>query len=226
MATNGSASPRPSAANTSTDPASGNSKAVPSAAPRNGPAHGVATKAASAPAPKLPAGRVPPLTAGHAEQADEVEGDGDAEQHQQHDRARVLQLERPAGRAAAGADRQQRHPERAGAEDGARRIGERIAPRLALVAAASRQMQRLDRQDREHARHQVEQDPAGDRAQHRQQQRVRAELGERLAARRDDAGRGGQLEPAAVAQREHGRELPWAARPCAAARRPAGRPSG
>ena len=42
----GSARPRPKPANTSRAPAAGSSRAVPSAAPRNGPAQGVATKAA------------------------------------------------------------------------------------------------------------------------------------------------------------------------------------
>ena len=64
MATNGRASPRPSAAKTSDRPGSGSSKAVPSAAPRNGPAHGVATNAASTPVPKLPAGCARPPSTG------------------------------------------------------------------------------------------------------------------------------------------------------------------
>ncbi len=60
----GIANPNPRAAKTMIEPASGSSKAVPSATPRNGPAQGVATKAASAPVPKLPAGRAPPASTG------------------------------------------------------------------------------------------------------------------------------------------------------------------
>ena len=60
----GSPRPKPSAANTATEPAGGKSSAVPSAAPRNGPAQGVATKAASAPVPKLPAGCASPPSTG------------------------------------------------------------------------------------------------------------------------------------------------------------------
>ena len=64
IARNGIASPSPSAANTSNEPWGGSSSAVPSAAPRNGPAQGVATNAASAPVAKPPLGRARPASTG------------------------------------------------------------------------------------------------------------------------------------------------------------------
>ena len=44
------------------------------------------------------------------EQAGKAQGDGGDQQQQQQDHARVLKLERPAGRRAAGPQRQQRPP--------------------------------------------------------------------------------------------------------------------
>ena len=81
----------------------------------NGPVQGVATKAASAPVPKPPAGCAAPAEHRKLEQAEQVGGDGGRQQQQQQDRARILQLERPAGRGAAGADQQQDRAKRAGA---------------------------------------------------------------------------------------------------------------
>ena len=56
---NGSASPKPSPANTASACAVGSTSAAPSAPAMNGPVHGVATNAASAPVAKLPS--APPL---------------------------------------------------------------------------------------------------------------------------------------------------------------------
>ncbi len=80
---------------------------MPSAAPRNGPAQGVATKAASAPVPKLPPGIMLAGQHRQLERPQQVERDRRRQQQQDDGRARILQLERPAGRAPAGADRQQ-----------------------------------------------------------------------------------------------------------------------
>ena len=64
-------------------------------------------------------------------------------------------------------------------------------------------MQRLDREDREYARHQVEQHPADQRAEQRQQHGAHADLAHRLAAARHRAWHRFERQAAPVAQREH-----------------------
>ena len=83
---------------------------MPSAAPRNGPAQGVATKAASAPVAKLPVGRASPPSTGRSKARSRLSVIAGGEQHQDRICARVLQLERPARRASPGADREQQTP--------------------------------------------------------------------------------------------------------------------
>ena len=62
--------------------AGGSRSAVPSAAPRNGPAQGVATKAASAPVQSCRVGQRPPADRRHLEQPAEVQRDRRREQQQ------------------------------------------------------------------------------------------------------------------------------------------------
>ena len=137
---NGSASPKPSAANTSTDPAAGSSSAVPSAAPRNGPAQGVATKAASAPVPKLPAGRALPPSTGSSNRPSRLAVIATASSSRSMIVRGSCSWNAQPACAPAGADREQRDAERAGADDRPRRIGQRIAtaPRAASPPARDR----------------------------------------------------------------------------------------
>ena len=75
---NGSASPSPSPANTASAAGQGSTSAAPSAAPMNGPVHGVATNAASAPvanAPPAPPALLTKRGAGELEQPGKVERD-------------------------------------------------------------------------------------------------------------------------------------------------------
>ena len=187
---------------------------MPSAAPRNGPAQGVATKAASAPVPKLPLGLR--LAAEHRqlERAQQVERDRGGEQQQDEDRARVLQLERPARRASAGADRQQRRAEQPGADHRARRIGQ--AHRAALRARRRPTRARCSafsaRIGKTHGIR-LSSSPPGQRAEHREQDRVEPKLADR--PRRPPAPRPGtalNLEAAPVAEREHAATAPPARR--------------
>ena len=102
---------------------------------------------------------------GQFEQPQQVQGDRGREQQQDDDGARVLQLERPAGRTATGANREQQRAEQPGADHRAAGVSERITPRATLVAARLGEMQRLQGEDREDARHQVEQHAADQRAE-------------------------------------------------------------
>jgi hypothetical protein len=139
--------------------------------------------AARAPVPKLPAGCARPPRVGNSkarsrlsviatasrqfEGAQQVERDRDGEQEQQHDRSRVLQLECPARGCTRSPQRQQGCAESSSANNRARRIGERIRARVRRTAPRARQVQGLERENREDARHQVEQDPSRERAKHR-----------------------------------------------------------
>ena len=132
----------------------------------NGPVQGVATKAASAPVAKAPVRplRQPSAERGQLEQSGEVEGDGGDEQKQEQDHPRILELEGPADRRPSGPDREQQGAEREAGEDGAGRVGERLAPGGAFLAAGAGEAQRLEAEDREDAGHDVEQQAAEQRA--------------------------------------------------------------
>ena len=68
--------------------------------------------------------------------------------------------------------------------------------------------------------------PARQRAEHRPPQSCRVQRADRDAAARNLAGRGRELEAAAVAQRQHAGEVARARRACASARRPTCRRRG
>ena len=112
----------------------------------------------------------------------EFDDPGQAETHreqqigEQRDDHRRLQLEPPADRGAAGAQRQQEPAERGEADDNARGIGEAV-PALLGAMHRDRDSQQLQRQDREDARHQVQ-----DRAAEKRQQQRLPPAGNRLAA--------------------------------------------
>ncbi|KAG0745436.1 hypothetical protein G6F24_015901 [Rhizopus arrhizus] len=77
----------------------------------------------------------------------------------------MLQLEADADRVA---DRAQAHHQRADhreRDQHAQRVPERMAARALRAFATLRQAQHLQRQDRQHARHQVQHQAAGQRQQ-------------------------------------------------------------
>ncbi len=149
---NGKARPSPRAANTSTDPAGGSRSAVPKAAPRNGPAHGVATNAASAPVPKPPAGRIAPPSTGTSSRPIRFAVIAGREQQQQHDRPWVLQLERPTRLRPRCPNCEKRDPKRAGPDHRADRVRKTVRPRVLFIFPGAGEVQRLQCQDRKHAR--------------------------------------------------------------------------
>ena len=174
-------------------------------------AQGVATKAASAPVPKLPAGRGGTAKHWQLEQAEKVGSDRDGQQQQEHDRARVLQLERPARLGPAA------------------RIASRIAPsapvptivpaeyasaseRASRPPAGAGDMQGFQRKDREDARHQVEEYSARDRAEHGPDHRFPAELSRGVPSG-TGPGAAAEFETAAVSERDHRREIAGGAAP-------------
>ncbi len=139
------------------------------------------------------AGKPGPLgeAAADAAQPDaEFDDPGQAQPHreqeigEQRDDNRRLQLEAPADRVAAGPQYQQQPAERGEAHDHARGVGETVAALLGAVHR-DRDPQQLQRQDREDARHQV-QDRAADK---RQQQRLPPPGNERSPHRQPALGR-------------------------------------
>jgi len=162
-------------------------------------------KAASAPVKKAP----------QLEEPGEVERNGGDEQQQQQDHPRVLKLEGPAHRRAAGPERQQRTAEREAGQHHARRIGQGLAPRLALGPARPGEAERLQAEDREDAGHDVEDQPAEQSAEQRRHQarpldtaRFLGRLGNRRAGGRHIAGPGGQGKARAPPDRKHALERP------------------
>ena len=79
------------------------------------------------------------------------------------------------------------------------------------LTTAFRQVQRFQREDREDARHQVEQQPAEDRPEDREQDRQRAQIADQPAAMRNAPRRCLELQPAPVAKRDYAREFGWLA---------------
>ena len=129
-------------------------------------------------------------TAGHLEHAQKVQRDrGRSSSSTRIVRGSCSWNAQPAS-APAGSDREQRRAERTRPDDRARRIAERIATCRALVTSALRQMQRFQREDREDAGHQVEQQSAQHRAEDRPEHRLRARVADCLAALRDVAADG------------------------------------
>ena len=129
------------------------------------------------------------------------------------DGARVLKLECPASGASAGPDRQQRDPKGARADDCTSRVRQRVAPGVPLVAAALREVQGLQGQDRENAGHEVEEEPAEERSPNRPQQAIHARITDGSAAFGNVAADRAELEPAALAIRQHAIEAGRLARP-------------
>ena len=129
------------------------------------------------------------------------------------DHARILQLERPAGRRAAGAQRQQQPAERDADEDHAAGIGQRLAARGRFALARAGEAQRLEAEDREDARHDVEQQPAEQRAAER------GEQGDAAAGRGGVAGRVGDRRAGGGHRAGHARRA-TGRHPCRCAARP------
>ncbi len=101
-----------------------------------------------------------------------VEGDRRDQQQKQQDNARVLQLKRPAHGHARCPDRQQQPAQRQTGEDDASAIGQRLPPHRCLITPSARQLERLQPQDRKHARHDIEQQPAQYRPTKRDKRRA------------------------------------------------------
>ncbi len=173
---NGSAMPMPSATNTSSVSAAGCDSAKPSAAPMNGAVHGEAITTASTPDS---AAFTTGLCAVHPAADD---GTSDANSNApdrlsastKKSTARLvttagrLQLESPAELLARRAEREEHAREQHERRDDARAEREALEPQLVLVAVSGRrERERLDRQHREHARHQVQHDPAQEREHER-----------------------------------------------------------
>ena len=164
MSRNGRPRPSPRAAKTAIDPTAGSNRAVPRAAPRKGPAQGVATKAASAPVPKLPAGCARPPSTGSSKSPSRFAVIAIASSK----RSTIVRgsWSWNAQPACApphewrGVRRRARGP-----DCGAGRIGERVRSCLACILACLRNMQCLQRENWKYARHEVEEDPACDRSQ-------------------------------------------------------------
>ena len=149
---------------------------------------------------------------GQLEQPREVRGDRHREQQQSGHHQRLLQLERPAQFLPAGAQAQQQPAQREAGEHDPGGIGQPVGPRLARAGIGRSQRQRLEAEDREHAGHYVEQQPAEQRAaedcSEAGQPRWRGLFGgERRAATRHCARSGAERQPFARAIAQHARDL-------------------
>jgi hypothetical protein len=122
--------------------------------------------------------------------------DAGDEEEQHEDYARILELERPAERRAAGAQGQQAATEREADQHHARGIGQRLAARIAALGIGLGQAQRLEAQDREDAGHDVEDKAAEHCTQEGQHRRAPRHCGGRRLGRRHRAGDG--LHPEAL----------------------------
>ena len=145
-----------------------------------GAVQGVATTTASTPVKKAPV--VPPLRrqaladAGEAaadlEHAGEVEADHEEEIGDQQREDRRLELEAPAHLADGGADRDDDRRHGGEGDQHARGVGDAVAPhRAPLVAGQPREGRGLHGEHREHAGHQVQDQPAQQREQQRLDER-------------------------------------------------------
>ena len=99
----------------------------------------------------------------HFEQTSQIERDCQRQEHQQQNHPGILKLERPANVMAHRAGAYQYCAQSRGRRYAPGKIGKPFHFRGVPVSARSSEAQRLERQDREHARHQVEQQPAKDR---------------------------------------------------------------
>src|SRR3546814_11225949 len=99
----------------------------------------------------------------------------------------MLELERPADLLARRAEREQRTAEQQRGDDGAGGIGEGFDLCAARVATRAREAQRFEAQYRENAGHQVEDQPAEDRATQRGDRKSVVE-GKRVSVRVDLGG--------------------------------------
>jgi hypothetical protein len=101
----------------------------------------------------------------------QVQADGGHHIGQCRDHHRLLQLEAPAQREAGAAQRERQAADRGEAHQHAQRVPERAGLGVATAAPALGQRQRLERQHRQHAGHQVQDQAAAQRQQQGEQQR-------------------------------------------------------
>ena len=170
-----------------------------------------------------PGGKGPGLLAAHAdtdrgqfEQPGEVGRDCGGQHQQSDDDPRLLQLESPADLLARRPQGQQRRAERHAGEHHACGIGQPLAARLGLAFAGAGERDRLEAQDREDAGHDVEEEPAEQRAQHQRPDRRRGNLvrpRHLLAPGGHRAQIGGKAHPASVPESEDAGQRLGLARP-------------
>ena len=116
---------------------------------------------------KLPTHRKP----AKFKQSRQIKRDGRDEHEQHKDNARLLQLECPANSTAARAQPKQSRTKPHTHKDDPSRISQRLAPRFAFIAARLRKAQRFQADNRKHARHNIEDQPAKQRTTKRKQNR-------------------------------------------------------
>ena len=179
--------PMPSTTNTPSIIATPPASAKPSAAPMNGAVHGEATTTARTPEPNASIVR---LLLDHSATPDGASWpnsntpDRFKREHEEEDRQRRhdrrrLQLEPPAELFARGAQRRQQHSQRNERKNDAGRECNGLVMQRRLSIVMRREAQHLEREHREYARHQVEQQAADERGRERNRQRKSADLGRR-----------------------------------------------